>query len=307
MKRKKVIGLGLACLDQLLLWRDVKCPVAGNRIIRYEVQGGGMVGTGLVAVARLGGRAEYWGAVGDDWMGELIIRGLRDEGVDVAGATRVAGQRGPTVIVCVDQPTAERHFLHMIQVPEPEDVVWRPERLKEAGCLLVDCTHIRSGLAAAAEARRLGVPVVGDVGSLHEANTPLLPLMDHAILSEDCVQRLGVGGDLRAACGKIQAMGPRHVAVTLGDRGLVSLEGDRFVQMNAFAVDVVDTTGAGDTFHGAFCYGLVEGFPREFCLALASAAAAMKCRKLGGRAGIPSRAEVRRFLLDRGVAWPRRP
>jgi sulfofructose kinase len=82
---------------------------------------------------------------------------------------------------------------------------------------------------------------------------------------------------------------------------LAYLDGDRFGRMEAFPVNVVDTTGAGDVFHGAFCYGLVAGLPLETDLALASAAAAMKCRHIGGRAGIPGRAEVVAFLAARGT------
>jgi sulfofructose kinase len=91
------------------------------------------------------------------------------------------------------------------------------------------------------------------------------------------------------------------VVITLGEKGLVCLDGPRWIEMPAFAVEVVDTTGAGDTFHGAFCLGLVRGFSLEKNLAFASAAAALKCRALGGRAGIPRRREVVRFLKERGV------
>jgi len=92
--------------------------------------------------------------------------------------------------------------------------------------------------------------------------------------------------------------------ITLGSRGLVGLSDDRFIQMDAFPVEVVDTCGAGDTFHGAYCYGLVRGFSFEQNLAFSSAAAALKCRRMGGRAGIPNEAEVTAFLKSRGIDPP---
>jgi sulfofructose kinase len=109
---RKVIGLGLGVLDQLLLWRDMKAPVRENKIVDFTTQGGGMTATALVAVARLGGAAEFWGAVGTDWMGDLILQGLAQEGVDTSQVRRVDGARGPMVLVCVDQPTGERQFLY---------------------------------------------------------------------------------------------------------------------------------------------------------------------------------------------------
>ena len=302
-KAKKVVGVGLACLDQLLLWRDMQAPLVGNKILDFQVQGGGMVGTAMVAVARLGGQAEFWGAVGDDWMGRMILDGFRCESVDTRHVVVVPGGRGPMVVVCVDHPTGQRHFLYWTGFPEPEGEIGSLESLETAGCVLVDGTHHQSALRAARQARRLGVPVVADMGGVGEKTAALLSHVEYAIISEGCAQRVAGGDDYLAACQAIRSMGPEHVVVTLGEKGLVYLDGERLAEMPAYPVEVVDTTGAGDTFHGAFCYGLTEGFPFVRNLQFSSAAAAMKCRQMGGRAGIPGRDEVVRFLIERGVAW----
>jgi sulfofructose kinase len=301
---KKVVGVGLACLDQLILWRDMHAPVAGNNILDFQVQGGGMVGTSMVAVARLGGQAEFWGAVGDDWMGRMILEEFRCENVDTRHVVVVPGGRGPMVVVCVDRPTGQRHFLYWAGFPGPEGPIGSLESLKTAGCLLVDGTHHGSTLRAAREAQRLSVPVVADLGGVGEKTAALLAHVTYAIISDRCAQQVGGGGDYLAACQAVRSMGPRHVVVTLGERGLVYLEGEELAEMPAFEVEVVDTTGAGDVFHGAFCYGLVQGFPLVRNLQFASAVAAMKCGQLGGRAGIPGRDQAVRFLIARGVDWP---
>jgi sulfofructose kinase len=171
-------------------------------------------------------------------------------------------------------------------------------RLKGAGCLLVDELRPESDLRAAQAARRLGVPVVGDLAGIREGGPALLAHLDYAIVSEDGARRLGGSADCRKACERIRSMGPRSVVITLGRRGLAFHDGKRFGRMKAFRVKVVDTTGAGDVFHGAFCWGLVEGLAFEENLAFASATAAMKCRRIGGRAGIPTRREVLRFLRE---------
>ncbi|MGB2822002.1 MAG: PfkB family carbohydrate kinase, partial [Phycisphaerae bacterium] len=229
----------------------------------------------------------------------MILEGLQREDVDISQVRRVEGRRGPMVVVCVDQPTGERHFLHFTGVLACEGPIGSPAGLRDAGCVLVDHTQPEAELRAAREARRLGIPVVGDLGRIDEGTRDILEQMDYAIVSEACALALTDGDDLRDACERIGSMGPRCVVVTLGERGLVYLDGDDFGQMPAFAVDVVDTTGAGDVFHGAFCCGLIEGLDIEANLRFASATAAMKCTRLGGRAGIPTRDEVLRFLKER--------
>jgi sugar/nucleoside kinase (ribokinase family) len=298
---KPVIGLGLATLDQLLLWEDARKPVAENRMVDHDVQGGGMVATAMVAVARLGGRAEYWGAVGDDWMGRMIVEGLVAEGVETSEVRVVPGQRGPLVVVSVDRVTGSRKFCYWVGVPEVSEPIGRLDRLAEAGCLLVDGGNLPSALRAAAEARRLGVPIVSDVGRITDKNRPLMELVDYAVLSQMCAESLTGGDDYEQACRQVAEMGPSRVVVTLGEKGLLWRDGERFGRMDAFAVEAVDTTGAGDTFHGAFCQGLVDGLGFTDNLAFASATAALKCRRLGGRAGIPTRPEVVEFLAQRGI------
>ena len=299
--RPRVIGIGVSCLDQLIRWRDMKAPVLGNEIVGYDVQGGGMAATAMVAAARLGCQAEYWGAVGDDWSADLILRGLADEGVDTRCVSRVPGKTGPLMIVCIDGPTGERHFTRWTGLCDAPGPVGSLDRLAGAACLLTDDTRPETDVSAAAEARRLGVPVVADVGWINERTLALLPHVDYAIASEECARVLAGGDDVRQACTSLCDLGARCAVVTLGARGLVYLEGGRFERMEAFAVDVVDTTGAGDVFHGAFCAGLVAGLGLGPNLAFASATAAMKCRCLGGRAGIPRREEVLAFLAARGI------
>lgn len=303
-ERNRVIGLGLACLDQLLLWEDMGVPVREARIVGRDTQGGGMAATALVAVSRLGAPAELWSAVGDDWVGDLIVRELGDEGVDTGQVLRLEGGTSLLVTVCVDQPTGERHFMSSTGRTLPENPVGDLERLATAGCLLVDHGLPHSEVRAARRARELGVPVVSDTEGIGEGNRDVFAHVDCAILSQECAGRLGAGDDWREAGRRVQAMGPRCVVITLGDQGLAYLDGDTYDRVPAFPVDVVDTTGAGDVFHGAFCYGLVQGYGLRDNLVYASATAALKCQRLGGRTGIPQRQEVFAFLGERGVPVP---
>ena len=291
-------------VDQLVLWRDTSVPVAENTVLRHDVQGGGMVATALVAVARLGGEAAFWGVVGTDWSARLIVEGLEQEGVDVRHVRRVEGHCGPVTLVSVDGVTGERQFLFFHRVPEGDEPLGDLAELQTAGCLIVDDVRLRSALRAAAEAKRLGVPVVGDLHHLGH-DDPLVSHVDYAIVSEYVALR-DCGGDLRRACETLRARGPRCVVITRGADGLVCLSDEGYVERAAFPVDAIDTTGAGDTFHGAFCWGLLQGLGLEDNLTFSSAVAAIKCGKLGGRAGIPTQDEAVSFLADRGIRLPLR-
>ena len=263
-----------------------------------------MAATAMVAVARLGGEAHFWGSVGGDWAGEMIVSGLQTEGVDTRHVRRVEGRSGPLVVVCIHQPTGQRHFLYGTGVRESPEPLGDLAELRTAACLLIDGQEHATAIRAAREARCLGVPVVGDVEGTGSGGCELLSCMDYAIASEKCAGPAGADGsddELREACRAVKDMGPGCVVITLGDKGLVWYDGDQFGRMPAWPVEVVDTTGAGDTFHGAFCRGLVGGLDLEANLAFSSAVAAIKCGHVGGRAGIPTRGQVVEFLAARGV------
>jgi sugar/nucleoside kinase (ribokinase family) len=174
------------------------------------------------------------------------------------------------------------------------------DRLKGASCLLIDGFWPDSALQAARRARAEGVPVVADFGGVEGKRKELLPLVDFLITNEECARRVAGRDDPERACRMVQEMGAKVVVATLGDRGCAFAGEGVAGRMPAFEVDVVDTTGAGDCFHGAFCVGVVRGWPLERTLEFASATSALKCRKLGGRAGLPTLDEVNAFLEERG-------
>lgn len=286
-------------MDQLLVWKDVALPIQENSIIDIDMQGGGMAATAMATVCRLGGNAELWSTIGEDWAGEKILRALRAEGVDTSQIIQIVEGSSFFMVVCVDQQTGERHFMHTGRWDKPKEAIGDLSRLDKSGCLLIDHALPESELPAAKEAQRLGVPVVSDTNGFNAWHREIMPFVDYAIVSERGAMALK--DDLHEACKSIQGMGAKCVVVTLGENGLVYLDGDTFGRLPAFEVKVVDTTGAGDVFHGAFCYGLVHGFSLRANLRFASATSAMKCRQIGGRGGIPNREQVDEFLQKRSA------
>jgi sugar/nucleoside kinase (ribokinase family) len=205
------------------------------------------------------------------------------------------------VLVFVDGETGERRFQLARWLQDADPYPLELERLDSAKCLLVDGMFLRAAVEAAQHARKRGIPVVADLGGVEGRQRELVSLVDYLVTNEDCARRVAGGDDPERACGLMLEMGPRAVVVTLGERGSVYSDGRQARRQPAFPVSVVDTTGAGDCFHGAFSVGVVRGWALAETVRFASAAAAIKCQQLGGRAGLPRMTEVEAFLKERGA------
>ena len=336
-----VVGLGYCCLDELLLLSEIPEPEGRALVRERGIHGGGMVPTALVAVARLGGRAGFIGKVGDDPTGERITRELRDYGVDVSRMVLQNGATSNRTVVLVDERSGARSFLSdrgtvaALQAAELDQEYVRGARLLH----LSDASE--AALAAARAAKATGGEVGFDGTHFHPSLWPLIPLVDYLIVSrffasefvahvagrgagraaelfagehggpahpaalhpaaEAAVPALA-GEALLDAARQLREHGPRVVVVTEGERGSWCASDQGELHMPAFDVTpVVDTTGAGDVFHGAFLYARSQDWDLEACLRLAAATAALKCRKLGGRAGIPSLEDARRLIDSSGT------
>ncbi|MBC8158607.1 MAG: ribokinase, partial [Alphaproteobacteria bacterium] len=180
------------------------------------------------------------------------------------------------------------------------DPSWLPlELIEGAGCILADCRWPRGVEAVFRKANDAGVPSLLD-GDLtpDKAVISLAPLATHVAFSQGGLQQFSATDDpvegLRLAARATDGW----VCVTLGEKGSIWLEDGEPVHQPGFVVEVVDTVGAGDTFHGALAVALAEHKPIADAVRFASASAALKCTRFGGRVGIPTRSEVDAFLRD---------
>jgi sulfofructose kinase len=294
-----VLCVGQATLDHVLTVADP--VVVGRKHVaqRHDVVGGGLAANAAVAVARLGGAAALASVIGDDETGTGVLAGLRAEHVDTSLVQQVADVATPFSAVIVSADGARTIVNHSPtellaqSCPDLEGVV--------CDAVLVDGRWQAGTTAALSLARRRGIPGVVDVDRSTVDAAVLatcLDLASHLIFSEDALRDLA--GTPSAADGlrRVSRDTGAHVAVTLGARGVVWIDGDDVRSLDAFAIDAVDTTGAGDVFHGAAALALAEGADEARAFAFASAAAALKCTRPGARAGIASRLEVD-DLLDR--------
>jgi ribokinase len=162
--------------------------------------------------------------------------------------------------------------------------------------LLVDTLEISAAAEAARIARANGVKTLIDAGTLRDGVVDILPLCDFIVASETFSRQIGRDRGVRSALEEMMKFGPEAAVVTLGRKGCAALSEDGFFESGGFDVKAVDTTGAGDVFHGAFLYSVLKGWDVRRCCIFSNAVAAMKCRKLGGRTGIPDITEALEFL-----------
>ncbi len=293
----RIVAIGLANLDYLGVLPRYPERNSKNRVDPLSIQGGGPAATAIAAAAALGADTGFIGAIGDDPLGDAIARGLADLGVDLRGLARVPGARSPLSFVVVDRSDASRTVFHAPGTAPPLDpaaIDW--SLLDGADVLLLDGRQPLAQREAARRARERGITVLLDAERLDDDTRALLPATDVCVASDSIA-----GGDPRTALDLLARLGPATVVVTCGEDGCLGRAGDGLlVKQPAFLVDAVDTTGCGDVYHGAFAVGLARGLDLAGCMRLASAAAALKCRALGGRAALPTSAELDAFLATRG-------
>lgn len=261
------------------------------------IQGGGPAATATYAAARLGARTAFAGAVGDDARGLTIRDELRAAGVETAALRMRPGAESPAAFCWAEAATGRRSIVWTRGSVAPLDPgELDPHTVASARLLHLDGHHPAAAIRAAETARAHGVLVSLDAGTLLPDIERLLALADVVIASERFAARLTGAADPEAAVRRLFQGPVRFASVTSGPRGAVGYDGRQLYRQAACPAQVVDSTGAGDVFHGAFAVRALETPDWADCLRFASAAAALKCRALGGRAGIPGRPELAHFL-----------
>ena len=293
----QVIGLGMCTVDMLFLVPERPAFGRGMLATGFVRQGGGPVATALVALARLGVSTAFLGSVGDDAEGAFIQAELDAEGVNVDLLSRVPGSRSRVALVLVHRDTGERGFAGRPETcPQPSPADLPLDDLAGARILhLADATP--GSVAAARWAMSRGTTVVFDGTWDSPHLDELLPLVDVPIVSEPFVRAWAPDTDARAVLERLWAFHPRIVVLTLGSRGCLVRTAEGVFAFGAYPIEVVDTTGAGDAFHGGFIYGLLHGWDLPHTVRFATAVAALNCRQLGGRTALPQLREVARFLV----------
>lgn len=293
----KVAGLGQCSLDYIALLERFPVEDTKEEVLEFSIQGGGPVATALVSLARLGVNTGFQGLVCDDDAGRTIMKGLKKEGVDIASVKVRKGGRSQTAFILVNKKSGSRTILWAKPAGELRASEVDSAMIKSAGLLLVDGLMRKASLKAVRIAKKAGVPVMLDAGRVREGMLELAGLSDFVVASAEFARGLGLSP--KAALKKLSSLGVKSATITLGRKGSVTWSENRIFSQDAFKVKALDTTGAGDVFHGGYAYGLLRGWDIEKTVKFASAFAALKCLKLGGRSGIPTLKQTLAFIRNR--------
>ncbi len=301
MTQIDVVGLGVSTVDVVSLVDHFPASEEVQRAIDMVVDGGGPVATAMVTLARLGARAAMFDSIGDDWRGTLIREEFQRAGVMTEHIKQNAGFTSSTATILVRKNDGHRTILYSPgSAPElsPTDV---PRALVESAKILhVNGRHWDACLQAVRWARDAGVQVSFDGGAdrYRPEMRQLVPLTDICIVARDFAEKYTQESEVHQAADVLLENGPKLVVITEGTEGswILPRAGRSFHQRAFLLPDAVDTTGCGDSYHGAFLFGLVRGMGLESTAALASAVAALNSRSLGGRRGIPTLEEAEAFL-----------
>ncbi len=300
------IGFGMNAVDYLSILDPYPNLDEKVEVVESSMQGGGPVPTAMVTLARLGVEVAYIGKIGDDPEGRFVKAELEKEGVNTNYLIMDKESRTSKAFIWVDKDTGKRTValdkikINHIRISELEFIDSISTRF-----LHIDARHPEADIFLAKWAKKLGANVSLDVGSLRFGVDSVFPFVDYMIVSKRFACGYTKLSDPFSACKELLKKGFEIVVVTIGEEGCIcSWAGelntsggkDKIFHSPGFPVKVVDTTGAGDVFHGAFIYGLLKKWDLKKTAQFACATAAMKCRKLGGRAGIPNLAEIKNFI-----------
>ena len=283
-----LIGVGLNATDSLLIVPQFPAYAGKVRVVEEVLSPGGQVASALVACARLGLRVKYIGAVGDDERGRIQIDSLRASGMDIEHVFVRRDCPNQSAYIVIDSSTGERTVFwsrdDRLKL-RPEEI--EPEQIARSRLLLID-GHDTAAMACAAEiARSRRIPVVVDVDTIYPGFEHVLEYTDYLVSSSEFPTAFTGERDPFQALAEIQGRyGMAVAAMTLGSHGALARAGGRYIYSAAYVVNCVDTTGAGDVFHGAFCYAVLQGMPLAEILEFSNAMAALNCTALGARGGI---------------------
>jgi sulfofructose kinase len=295
----KVICVGHAALDRIFTvdaWPAESAKIAANR---FEECGGGMMANAAVAISRLGGKAVLWSPSGDDAVAQSIRDQLRRENVDVAHLRSFPGLTTSHSAVLLDR-RGERLVVGYRGTALQAPADWLPlTMIGEAQAVLVDVRWPQGAAVALRAAQRAGIPAIldGEIAP-RDVLESLIGLADHVVFSERGLTEYA-GTDSDSALMRLVAHGLRVAGVTRGKSGAFWVERSAPGQLHfcpSLEIEVVDTLGAGDVFHGAYALAIAAGQTIGEAMRFASAAAAIKCSRPGGRSGAPTSEEVLSLL-----------
>lgn len=297
-----VAGIGQCSYDYLAVVDQYPQVDTKTEVLSWHEEGGGPVATALVTLSRLGMSTSFYGIIGDDEIGGKIRGSLNNERVDTSRLITREGSLSQTAFIAIEKGTGSRTIFWKRPTGKP----LMPHELDPSfitGCsfLLLDGLMKEVSLYAARRARKERVPVMVDAGRLRPGMLDLIDSSDYVVGSEEFARDMRWELTPESLAAERKKLGVKCLTITLGQKGSITVSENERFHSPSYDVKVLDSTGAGDVFHGAYIYGAIKEWGLQDIVSFASAVAALKCTRIGGRAGIPSLKEVSTFLTSRGT------
>jgi sugar/nucleoside kinase (ribokinase family) len=297
---RAILCAGIIVLDEVFRVDRFPQPDAKTEAQSFFIVNGGCAANAAVAIARLGGRAALAGPLGgppgEDANGDRVLAALAREEIDCTGCQRLAGVPTALSAIFIDARGDRMIVTHRddrLAAATPAD----PAGLVAcADAVVADNRFPEFVRPICAAARARGLTVMLDADRPTQISDELFRIATHVVFSAECLRATTGLDDLGAALAAIAGTTSSFLAVTQGPRDVLWREGAMLRKSPVFAVDAIDTLGAGDVFHGAFTLALAEGRDVVAALRFAAAAAGLKCTRLGGSMAAPRRAEVEALL-----------
>jgi len=297
-KEFQVVGMGLNAVDRILTVARYPNLGGKEKILNEQVLPGGQVATAMIACHVLGLRkVRYIGKVGDNDYGRISRQSLEESGVDCRYLVTESGTANQAAVILVDAASGERTIFWQ----RSDRLNFRPGELTEESVCCAPVLHLDghdedAALWCARKAKEHGITTVLDIDKVRRRSRELLPMIDFCIMSETFPRVLTGEDNLEKALKATSRICSGFLASTLGARGVCFLWEDQLLAVPGYQIQAVDTTGAGDVFHGAFIYALIQGWPLSRALCFANAAAALGCTVRGARGGLRSADDVLTFM-----------
>ena len=293
-----VVGVGLNATDTLILLDRFPAYAGKVPFTREVLSPGGQVASAMVCCARLGLRVKYIGTCGDDERGRIQMESLRESGIDIDDVQVRENCPNQTAYILIDQSTGERTVLWRREeclALLPESI--QPAMITSARLLHIDGHDTQAVARAAQIARANGIPVTIDIDTIYHGFDKVLQHVDYLVTSSEFpVQWTGQADPLKALATIQNEFHLPVAAMTLGAHGALARVDGKFYYSPAYVVNCADTTGAGDVFHGAFCYAVLQGLPILEALHLSNAMAALNCTALGARGKLATLTEAKSLM-----------
>lgn len=294
-----IIGYGSVSVDDLIFVDHYPQSDSKIEVIRRERHGGGLTGTALVTAARLGIKTALWGALGHDELSIFTINEFQKENVDLSMVLRSKIAQPIYSTIIIDLQTGERTIFYSLENVDPltsKDIP--PDLCAITRYLFIDNYAVEKFDTLIAMAKESKTPIIADIENKRVVEYPeALAAIDFLIMNIKMAAEITERNTPTSILNKLDSQDRQCSVITQGDHGCWYKTSEPGIyHLPAYHVDVLDTTGCGDVFHGAFAAALIYGKTIHDAVAWGSAAAAIKATQPGGRKGIPDLKTLQAFI-----------